>query len=89
MSLNIEWTTAALRQLRKIKPKQDQAEIVTAVDDLANMPNCKNVKHLTDHTPPYRLRVNKTRYRVFFTVDYGIKVVKIEEVAKRNERTYK
>lgn len=40
------------------------------------------------HEYPYRLRVGN--YRVFFTEseDSGVAIVRIEEVKKRNERTY-
>lgn len=45
-----------------------------------------NVKALTNHQYGYRLRVGD--YRVFFNVAAGIQVVLIEEVKKRDERTY-
>lgn len=73
----------ALRQLKKIKT---QAEIRQNIKSLSAMPNCKNVKHLTNHQYPYRLRVGN--YRVFFQFDGKINIVSIEEVKKRNERTY-
>ena len=45
-----------------------------------------NVKKLTNHAYQYRLRVGQ--YRVFFDVDSDVKIVAIEEVKKRDERTY-
>jgi len=47
---------------------------------------CSNVKALTNHTYDYRLRVG--RYRVFFNADTTVEIVAIEEVKKRDERTY-
>ncbi len=79
----IVYQTKALRQLKKIKA---QAEIRQAIKSLSAMPYCTNVKHLTNHKYPYRLRVGN--YRVFFQFDGKINIVSIEEVAKRNERTY-
>ncbi len=73
----------ALRQLRKIR---EQAKIREAIEDLANMPDCKNVKHLTKHKYTYRLRVGD--FRVFFEFDGKINIVSIEEVKKRDGNTY-
>lgn len=65
---------------------QDQNAILEAVDDLAEMPNCHNVKMLTNHNYGFRLRVG--RYRVLFDWDTEVRIVEIQEVRKRNERTY-
>lgn len=81
----IEWTVKALKQLKRIQA-QYQRRIVVAVKALANWPDCKNVKPLTNHRYDYRLRVG--RYRVFFTMKDILKIAKIEEVKKRDERTY-
>lgn len=81
----IEWTKKAVKQLRKID-KPSQKTIYTAVGQLADFPHCGNVKQLHNHRYPYRLRVG--RYRVFFEVKTEVKIVRIEEVKKRDERTY-
>jgi mRNA-degrading endonuclease RelE of RelBE toxin-antitoxin system len=57
-----------------------------AVDTLANFPECKNVKRLVNHPHEYRLRVG--RYRVFFDVRTRVQIITIEEVKKRDEKTY-
>jgi len=44
------------------------------------------VKALTNHQFNYRLRVGN--YRVFFDYADTIKIITIEEVEKRDERTY-
>ncbi|SBV93557.1 Plasmid stabilization system [uncultured delta proteobacterium] len=82
---NIEWTTKALRQTRKL-PAVEQGNIADAVETLRDWPNVEQVKALQGK-PGYRLRVG--RYRVLFTVHAGIPlVVRIEEVKKRDEHTY-
>ncbi len=81
----IKWTIKALRQLRKIN-QQDNKRIRNAVNELENMPNCRNVKSLTNHKYSYRIKIGA--YRVFFEFDGAIHIVEIQEVKKRNERTY-
>ncbi|MDD5175783.1 MAG: type II toxin-antitoxin system RelE/ParE family toxin [Sterolibacterium sp.] len=82
----IEWNPKALRQMRKLE-KADHTAIRKAVnEELSDLDQARNVKALTNHDYQYRLRVG--RFRVFFNFDGGIKVVSIEEVKKRDERTY-
>lgn len=50
------------------------------------MSTARNVKALVDHEYGYRLRVGN--YRVFFEYDGDVRIVNIEEVRKRDERTY-
>jgi len=80
----IEWTKRALRQLRKIKHRDDQRSIYTAVGTLVDFPDCDNVKKIKT-TDMYRLRVG--RWRVLFTE--SLEIITIQEVKKRNERTYR
>ena len=81
----IEWSYKAYKQLEKIQ-KLDRKTITNAVKTLIDFPNCKNIRALTNHQYPYRLRVG--RYRVFFTIGHAVKIAKIEEVKKRDEQTY-
>ena len=73
----------ALKQLRKIPAQQQIREKIKL---LSNMPDFINVKSLSGHLYQYRLRVG--HYRVFFNFDGAISIVSIEEVKKRDERTY-
>lgn len=75
----------ALKQLRKIQA-QDGKTIRAKIDNLAHMPDCANVKGLTNHAYSHRLRVG--HYRVLFNFDGEIEIVSIEEVKKRDESTY-
>ena len=81
----INWSNKALKQLRKLN-KPDQNTIWDAVDELGTMPSSRNVKALANHEHQYRLRVGN--YRVLFDFDGTLHIVQIEEVRKRDERTY-
>ncbi len=80
----VEWTRKSLKQLKRIE-RQRQKQIVVAVRDLKNWPDCQNVRALQGRGG-YRLRVG--RYRVLFEVENILKIVTIEEVKKRDDRTY-
>ena len=83
---SIFWEPRALRQLRKVEPKPN-AEIRAAVsNELVDLSSARNVKALTHHEHGYRLRVGN--YRVFFNFDGSVHIVTVEEVKKRDERTY-
>lgn len=81
----IHWTLKAARQLRKLG-RQQQATIRDGVETLKAMPACRNIKALTNRPYGYRLRVGN--YRVMFNWDGAIRIVEIQEVRKRDERTY-
>ncbi|MGH8278637.1 MAG: type II toxin-antitoxin system RelE family toxin [Gammaproteobacteria bacterium] len=66
--------------------KPAQVQVRDAVKTLHQFPDCRNVKALSSHKYGYRLRVG--RYRVFLDFDGVIHVITIEEVRKRDERTY-
>lgn len=82
---DIEYTRKAVKQLSKLQT-QDNANIRAECRKLVDMPNCTNVKALVNHEYDYRLRVGN--YRVFFNFDGAIRIVSIEEVKKRDGRTY-
>ncbi|ATI01528.1 type II toxin-antitoxin system RelE/ParE family toxin [Alcaligenes faecalis] len=85
---SIFWTPKAAKQLRKID-RQHQGAIRDGVGNLADMPNCsgsQNIKALTNHQYGYRLRIGN--YRVLFDWDVEIRIIDIQEVRKRDERTY-
>jgi mRNA-degrading endonuclease RelE of RelBE toxin-antitoxin system len=84
---DIQWKPKASKQLMKLN---HQAR-VTIRDEvgvrLSVFPACTGVKALTGHEYGYRLRVGN--YRVLFDYEGGtVCVVTIEEVRKRDERTY-
>ena len=81
----IKWTRKAVKQLLKLHTLH-QVQIRDAVALLGAMPDVSNVKALTHHEFGYRLRVGN--YRVLFDWDGAVKIVSIQEVRKRDERTY-
>jgi mRNA interferase RelE/StbE len=82
---SIEWKRKALKQLRKI-PNPTKALIAEKVGALENVDAAANVKKLMGHQYDYRLRVGN--YRIFFNHTVLIEIVFIEEIRKRDERTY-
>jgi len=81
----IEWTTKAVKQLRKMD-RPVQVQIRDDVTTLVDFPDVAGVKKLTNHQHSYRLRSGN--YRIFFEFDGVLRIVLIEEVKKRDERTY-
>ena len=79
------WSKKAKRQLAKI-PMKFRTAITESTRLLANFPDCRHVKKLTGHVYGFRLRVG--RYRIFFDHDGRIKIIAIQEIKKRDERTY-
>jgi mRNA-degrading endonuclease RelE of RelBE toxin-antitoxin system len=69
-------------------PEQAGVAIRKSVNaELIDLSVARNVKALTDHAYGYRLQVGN--YRVFFDFLGGdVCIVSIEEVRKRDERTY-
>jgi mRNA interferase RelE/StbE len=81
----INWSPKAAKQARKLD-RPVRLQILNAVEALAEMPDVPNVKALTSHEYGYRLRVGG--YRILFDWDGAIKIVDIQEVRKRDGRTY-
>ena len=54
--------------------------------DSENKADWNQVKQLVNHKYDYRMRVG--RYRVLFNCENEVKIIRIEEVKKRDERTY-
>lgn len=72
--------------MRKL-PASAGLELRRAVTaELVDLAQARNVKALTRHEFGFRLRVGN--YRVFFDFDGAVRIVSIEEVSKRDERTY-
>ncbi len=83
---NIEWERKARKQLAKIDGKTTREEVYDSTERLRDLQNAEHVKKLSNHKYGYRLRVG--RYRVFFDVAESVKIIHIEEVKKRDDRTY-
>ena len=81
----IFWERKALKRLKKI-PIKDRRFISDSVKKLSNWTDTQNVRKLVSHQYQYRLRIG--RYRVFFDKEDSLKILRIEEVKKRDDRTY-
>jgi mRNA interferase RelE/StbE len=82
----INWQPKALRHLRKIESRIGKQIRNAVTAELVDLNQARNVIAMTGHEYGYRLRVGN--YRVFFDYDGAISIVSIEEVRKRDERTY-
>ena len=82
----INWQPKALRQLRKIDARIGKQIRSAVTAELVDLKQARNVIAMTGHEFGYRLRVGN--YRVFFDFDGAVSVVSVEEVRKRDERTY-
>ena len=84
---DIIWHNRARKQIKRIPNFYKQA-ILDHVDQLATFPECGklDIIALKKHRHKYRMRVG--RYRVLFDHDNEIKIIEIQEVKKRDERTY-
>ena len=82
----INWQPKALRQLGKIEAHAGKQIRLAVSSELLDLSKARNVKALVNHAYGYRLRVGNDR--VFFDFDGAVRIVSIEEVKKRDERTY-
>ena len=83
----IIWHNRARKQVKKIQKHYREA-ILESVDQLAEFPKCEGlgIAALRKHRYDYRMRVG--RYRVLFDHDDDIEIIEIQEVKRRDERTY-
>lgn len=82
----INWQSKARKQVSKIVDRATRIDIEEAVHGLRLWPNCLQVRPLANHAYGYRLRVG--RFRILFDVDTVIRIIDIQEVKKRDDRTY-
>ncbi len=88
MQYNVEWTRKATKQLDKI-PAQFRTKIRDAARKLEKSETWGDVRKLVNHEYNYRLRVGN--YRILFdATDDAVEIndISIEEVRKRDDRTY-
>jgi mRNA-degrading endonuclease RelE of RelBE toxin-antitoxin system len=84
--MKIEWKLKAIKQIKRI-PRYDQVRILSQVDSLENgIAGKTNIIKMANHRYAYRMRVGS--YRVLFNILETVEIISIEEVRKRDERTY-
>jgi len=85
--MQVIWQPKATKQLMRIGDSKLRQRIALSTGKLQAWPECQNIKALTNHRYDYRLRVGN--WRIFFDLLEGSPVIiSIEEVKKRDERTY-
>ena len=80
----ITWSNKARKQIKRIPNSIKLFDKIGA--ELINFRDSQKVTRLVKHNYDYRLKVG--RYRVLFNYDGEVKIVEIQEVKKRDERTY-
>nr|DAI26806.1 MAG TPA: Cytotoxic translational repressor [Caudoviricetes sp.] len=92
MKFNVEWKRKATKQLFKM-PQVVQKRIMDGVGKLSDSETWGDVRKLVNHQYSHRLRIGD--YRVLFDTDvdspeieHEIRILEIQEVKKRDERTY-
>ena len=84
--MKIEWKLKAIKQIKRI-PRSDQVRILSQVDSLEiGIAGKTNIIKMANHRYAYRMRVGS--YRVLFNILETVEIISIEEVRKRDERTY-
>ena len=76
---------SAVKFLSKLE-KRARAEIVAAIDHLADEPRPYGYKKLVDSKGLYRIKVKQ--YRVIYFVQHKLLVLSVVRIAKRGEDTY-
>lgn len=84
--MEVVWQPKAVKQLKKIGDRSVQQRLLFATRGLADFPSCPNVKQLIGHRYTHRMRVGD--WRLLLSVQEEINIVSIEEIKKRDERTY-
>ncbi len=74
------------RDLQRLE-ESDRRRINAAIDALAPSPRPPGSVMLQGRQGAYRIRVGN--YRVIYSIEYAIRVVWIDEIIRRNERTYR
>ena len=84
--MEVIWQPKALKQLKKIGNRIVQSRTLDATRGLDVFPDMGDIKKLVNHEYGYRLRVGS--WRILFNTFKEVSIVSIEEVKKRDERTY-
>ena len=80
----IQYKSKAIRQIKKIKDKSVKKEITVMINQLKTYPVTPFQVSRYKTTDMLKFRVKN--WRVFFTAE--LEIIEVQEVKKRNERTY-
>ena len=87
MSFNIERSSAARREIRRIRDDDDRLRIERFLQSLAQGPYLRGATKLKGSRRRWRARVGD--YRIVYDIYSNERVVEIVRVALRNESTYR
>ena len=88
MNWHVELATSAIKDLKRL-PRDRQARVERAIDEMENDPMAGDVKPLkgSDWKGYYRKRVGS--YRIIFTTDRNAMRVEVSAILVRSEKTYR
>jgi mRNA interferase RelE/StbE len=82
VSYQIEWTRSAAREIRKLPPLV-ALRIADGVGELSTTPRPAGCEKLAGHADLWRIRFGN--YRVIYSVNDHIRVVRVERIADRKD----
>jgi mRNA interferase RelE/StbE len=88
MIWRIELSASAIKELKKL-PRDRQAQIERAIDDMEVDPLAGDVKPLNGPEWKSRYRKRAGAYRIIFTLDRKAATVAISAILIRSEKTYR
>jgi len=88
MNWTVELSAIAEKDLKRL-PRDRQARLERAIDDMEVNPFSGDVKPLKGPQWKGRYRKRVGSYRVIFTVDHGARRVAISAILIRSENTYR
>lgn len=81
----IRYKTKAIRQMKKIKDVLIKKQIIAKINQLKGYPEVPF--NVTQYKTTNLLKFRVKGFRIFFTAK--LEIIEIQEVKKRNERTYR
>lgn len=88
MTWDVELSAAAEKDLKRL-PRDRQARIKRAIDEMEQNPFAGDVKALQGPEWKGRYRKRVGPYRIIFTVDHEVTAVAISAILIRSEQTYR
>ncbi|MGB9406045.1 MAG: type II toxin-antitoxin system RelE/ParE family toxin [Terracidiphilus sp.] len=88
MNWAVELSASAVKALKKL-PRDRQAQIERAIDEMETDPLAGDVKPLKGPEWKDRYRKRVGPYRIIFTLDRKARIVAISAILIRSEKTYR
>ena len=88
MNWHVELTAAAIKELHRL-PRDRQAQVERAIDEMETDPLAGDVKPLKGAEWKGRYRKRTGSYRIIFTIDRSVMRVVVSAILIRSEKTYR